>query len=79
MRILKFYREYCGPCKVLESNFKSLNIKTTNINAEENIELVEKYNIQSVPTIIIIDDNEKEIKRYSGLMSINELKDFCNV
>jgi thiol-disulfide isomerase/thioredoxin len=79
MRILKFYREFCGPCKVLESNFKSLNIKTIDIDAETNIDLVEEYNIQSVPTIIMIDKDEKEIKRHSGLLSINDLKEFCNI
>jgi thioredoxin-related protein len=46
------------------------------------VELVEKYNIRNVPTIVIADEDDEPIKKIIGLVSekelINLIKDNTN-
>lgn len=32
----------------------------------------------AVPTLILVDDEGNVVKRHSGLLGIQELKEFCN-
>jgi thioredoxin-related protein len=47
------------------------------ISLENNKNLFERYNIYSVPTIIITNEL-KEIKRVAGVLSYNDLVKFIN-
>ena len=69
MRILKFYAVWCGPCKVLNKQLESFkDYPIESVNIDENPDLVEKYGIISVPTTIILRD-EEEVLRYRGLIN----------
>ena len=48
------------------------NIKVGKINVDENQELAMKYNVMSIPTIVIIKDG-KEIKRFVGVQDKENL------
>jgi thioredoxin 1 len=78
MRILKFYGETCGPCQVLEGNLNSLNIEHESINIEDEQaeELIIKYGIRGIPTLVILDDDGNVLKKHTGLLNINDLKTF---
>ncbi|MEM4270683.1 MAG: thioredoxin [Candidatus Pacearchaeota archaeon] len=76
--IVDFYAEWCMPCvmmaPVLESvaeDFK--NIKFAKINVDDAQETAEKYQISSIPCIIIFKEG-KEIDRIIGGMSEESLK-----
>ena len=61
--IVDFYAEWCGPCKMMspiidEIATENPNIKVAKINVDENEELAAKYNIMSIPTIIIFKNGE---------------------
>ena len=73
MTYLKFYSPTCQPCKVVDLLFKSQGIKYTDINVAEDQEMAVKYNVRGVPTVIIIDDDGKEIQRAVGLPQIEKL------
>lgn len=79
--VVDFFAPWCGPCKVmgpmidtLMQEYKDKNVKIGKVNIDENQETAEKYNIMSVPTIIIYKDG-KVIDQINGLCSIEEIKE----
>ena len=80
MKILKFYADWCGPCKQLSMNidkFKELHpeVEIISINADEDEESVEKYNIRNIPVLIKVVNNV-EVARYAGLLTLSGLEKF---
>jgi len=70
--VLDFYAKWCGPCKKLSPIIDNLkitypNITFTKIDIEKEKELSEKYEIESLPTIIILDHNNQIISKIVGL------------
>lgn len=80
MKVLKIYSKTCGPCKVLENNLQAAGIPHENIDIQsvEGENIIDKYEIKTVPTLIIIDDEGNVVKRHNGLLGVQELKEFCN-
>lgn len=80
MKVLKFYADWCGPCKALTEVIKKAGDKVTisveNINIDENIMLAQQFSIRSVPVMILVDDNENELKRQVGLVNEEKLLEF---
>lgn len=63
--------------------FKKIEFISYDIEEDEQgVELVEKYNIRNVPTIVIADEDDEPIKKIIGLVSekelINLIKDNTN-
>ena len=80
--ILHFTAAWCGPCKALSKTFENNKGKFKKINRykvdlDEHQELAKKYNIKSVPTIILFKDG-KEHKRLIGNRTLEELVKFTN-
>jgi len=64
--VMDFYANWCNPCKKLDpylEEFKEIypSYQFQKIDIEKEEQLVEKYKIQSLPTILIIDSNSNEI------------------
>lgn len=78
MKILKFYSETCGPCKVLDNNLKKAGIDYEAVNVTSDDDRINKYHIRAIPTLIK-EDNDKEIDRFTGIMNEEQLKTWCNV
>lgn len=81
-----FTASWCGPCQIIKPDIIRLadglttkNIKFYMIDIDDNDELTSLYNIQSVPTFILIKNKEK-IGESSGadiLNVANLIKPYC--
>lgn len=70
--LLDFYSKTCGPCKMLAFILKDVEkqfgdqVKIIKVDFEENPDLIEKYNVEGYPTLIMFKDGE-ELSRKAGL------------
>lgn len=77
-KVLKFYADWCGPCKAMTRVIEGIDTKTpiVSINIDNDTELAVKYGIRSVPTMILVDENNTELRRRTGLMTADDYLDF---
>lgn len=76
MKILKFYTPTCMPCRALGKVLATIeNIEIEEINALENIAMVDKYNVCTTPTLIFLDDDNKEFNRTTGLVNKTKIEE----
>ncbi len=83
IKILKFSSTWCAPCKAMQpifdkvsknEEFKDIEFCSYDIeNDDDGVELVEKYNIRNIPSIVIVDGNNNTMKKIIGLVQENEL------
>ncbi len=76
--VFYFTADWCGPCKkvrpiVEEINRDSADIKFRIIDADQEGDLVRKFNISSVPTFIVLEDDEV-VFRVSGAQTKENLE-----
>ena len=83
MKAIKFYAEWCGPCKglsmIIESAKEKITVPIENIDIDQNIMESVHYGVRSVPTMILLDENGTEIKRKVGTMNDTQLLEFLTV
>lgn len=78
MRVLKFYADWCGPCKMLDNVIQEakIDIPIEKINVDKEPEMAMKYRVRGIPTMVILNDENEVIRTRSGLMKQEELKQF---
>jgi len=75
-KLIKLASKTCTPCKVVESMLNDHDIPHESYFIEDpkGTRLAEKYKVQSVPTMILLDENGAVIKIYKGIPNFTELK-----
>lgn len=68
-----FSASWCAPCKVLKPKIIDSGKAILIMDVDQHQDLAKKYNIRSVPTVVIADDNGLEVQRASGVDKIVEL------
>ncbi len=76
--IVDFYADWCGPCKMMSpilddiANELGSKIKVCKVNVDESRDIAMKYEIMSIPTLIIFK-NGKIVNTLVGLRDKNEI------
>lgn len=74
--IIDFWAIWCGPCKMMKPILEELEsdkgITIGKIDADEQLELSQKFNIVSIPTIVVLE-NGVPVKTLTGAMPKHKL------
>lgn len=86
IQVIKFYASWCAPCKLMKpifnnitnnEEFKDLIFHEIDIENDDNAnELVEKFQIKNIPTIVVINSNGNVTRKLIGAVQEQELINF---
>lgn len=81
IKLLKFYAPWCQPCKMLDKQLESfeLSMPKHNIDIDIDVELAMLYKVRGIPTMIIVDEEGKEVKRVTGSQTQETLTNFLTI
>ena len=76
--LVDFWASWCGPCMMLSPLVDEIasevsDLKVAKVNVDEENELAEKFNIMSIPCLVVFE-NGKEVKRSVGFIPKEEIK-----
>lgn len=80
-RVLKFYSKTCGPCKAMSKNLEGLEgvkIQDVDIADEDNESLLDEWKIRTVPTLIVLGENNEFIAEFRGVVPIEKIQEVIN-
>ena len=77
--LLDFYADWCGPCKMVSPLVDQIGDEHTEflvgkVNVDDNMEVAEKYQIMSIPTILVVK-NGSVTKQFVGVTSKSEIEE----
>lgn len=78
--LIDFYADWCGPCKMMAPVVEQIaeeyagKLTVGKINTDEAQKLVMKYNIMSIPTLMLFQ-NGQPVDMAVGVQSFAELKE----
>lgn len=81
--LVDFNALWCGPCKMLRPILEEIStnrkdLKIVSVNIDDVDELAEKYNVSSIPCLILFDKGN-EVKRNIGLISKDEIENMVGI
>jgi thioredoxin 1 len=84
LALVDFFAPWCGPCKMLgpiieelTEEYKDKDINFYKINIDENKEVAVKYNIMSIPLLILFKDG-KIVEQALGLRPKEVIKELID-
>lgn len=77
--VVDFSAGWCGPCKmfgpVFEEVSNSYDFNFVKLDVDKASDVAREYGVMSIPTIILFE-NGKEVKRFTGFMSKDDFTEF---
>ncbi len=61
--LIDFYADWCMPCKMLSPVIEEIageytQIKVAKVNVDQEPELASKFNVMSIPTLVVMENGE---------------------
>lgn len=82
MKLVKFYATWCEPCKQLDKVVQSKKDQIpedwtySNIDIEQDMNSAKALNVRGVPTMIIMSDDNVEVRRHVGFLNERDFEQF---
>lgn len=83
MKLVKVYAPWCGPCKQLTPTIEEIKKEFTDLEYEEvdvdtNGARAGELKVMSVPTVLLLDESEKELERFHGVRPYEFIAEMIN-
>jgi len=80
--LVDFYAPWCGPCKMIAPIVDQIStefdeLKVVKVNADNAQELMAKFGIRGIPTLLLIENGEV-INTKVGAASLSQVKEFVS-
>lgn len=66
--LVDFWAEWCGPCKAIDPVLEEIaeenqgRLRVVKLNVDDNLEVVRRFGVMSVPTLILFKDGEQQLR-----------------
>lgn len=66
--LVDFWAEWCGPCKMIAPILEEIaeeqpdKIQLAKLNIDDNLDVTRRYDVMSIPTLILFKDGEPQIR-----------------
>jgi thioredoxin 1 len=66
--LVDFWAEWCGPCKMIAPILEEISgeqkgkIEIAKLNIDENLDITRRYEVMSIPTMILFKDGEPQMR-----------------
>lgn len=82
--LIDFYATWCGPCKAMTPVMEQMEQKYGNriefqkVDVDQNEELARKYNVMSIPNIVILSPDEEVLENIVGYHDADEMEEILS-
>lgn len=79
-KLLYFSAPCCGPCKMFSPLMEIIGqeLPVEKIDVDADPETAKQYNIASIPAVVLLDEDSKEMDRFIGVKSKHTIVEFYN-
>jgi thioredoxin 1 len=66
--LVDFWAEWCGPCKMISPILEEIaseqtgKLRIRKVNVDENLELGRRFDVMSIPTLILFKEGEPQLR-----------------